>query len=254
MKTAKLLLYGLAWLHFFATSYVAFGQTETFVGPQLGFFAYTTVLQNNYGQPLLSFFPTTDLRPGFTIGALHNRRHQFQVAIKRMNANQVFEDHVFRKEQHLSYLSIPITYSLILNPKRKYKYKWYLTGGVGFNLLEKADVMHFVNGNLVRISDYAAHEINHLGPNPHSNKINDIFSAPKNYDHSFMFRNLDFTGVGAMGFQRVLTKCRVSVELYGLISLRDTYVPEWQFPRRNGRQTGTYNLFGGVQITMLCFL
>lgn len=234
-------------------------QVDVFTGTQAGYHAYTLLFQNNYGQRLTPFSVETGHSFGITYGTIYNEAHMIRYGLNQINASQTFQDDVFKKEMQLQYMSLPVVYSYIIDPGNNQKAKFFLSGGFAVNILTQADLRHYIRGKQTSMYKYAT--INpfdtYRWTNPNQGEIERLLGGQTDLtpNHKEMFRNVDVAAIFGFGFQRALSnKWQILTEFTTMVSVRDIHANGWNLPRGHGDQKSSYNLFGGINISVIYFL
>jgi hypothetical protein len=234
-------------------------QIDMFTGTQTGYHAYTMLFQNNYGQRLTQFTVEGRHSFGITFGTIYNKHHMIRYGVNQINASQTFYDDVFRKEMQLQYMSLPIIYSLLIDPGHNEKVKFFISGGLAVNILTQADLNHYIRGKKTSMYKYATINPFDTYPwtNPNQAEIERLLSGQLDLypDHKEMFRNVDISAILSFGFQRTMNKdWQLLTEFTTMVSIRDIHANGWNLPRGHGDQKNSYHLFGGINISVIYFL
>ena len=240
-------------------TFLLHAQSEAFFGTQIGQTAYTMMYQNNYGQRLLKFNVETRHSLGLIGGLQWKRRHMFQIGLRRIEGSQTYYDNVFTKKLFLQYISIPLSYGYIFNPKKSVRTKFYISGGLSLNILTYAALSHYIHGKKTTLLNYATTNPfeTYQWENPNSEQITSLLSNETDLhpNHSSMFNSYDVSCIGGLGIQKhMASNWLISAELFGMVSLADIHATKWRLPRGNGTSRNSYNLFCGIHISILYFL
>lgn len=227
------------------------GQGSFFAGLNGSYNATIVANQMNYGQKEMDYDGVT-FNPSFglEVGYDFNGGSLLSIGAGIVNGGQKYKDGYgngdkLKKEIKLSYLAIPVTYKYLFGGKKSPHEgtKFFVALGAQFNLLQKAEVTHTVNGTNTTLETFANHIAG--GGDPYNFNATEIAKLTVNGEPTNdkdLFESTDIQGILGIGLQSYFSEnFSMSFEARAAGSLTDINATDWRLDGYKDEKRQDYN-------------